>query len=85
MELEEPLSKEKVIRFDKERKREFINIICPDCHRTISGTTQLQAEAMLKEHKRSKLHKEIVRSFNNAESSGAITINPKKEEGGNNQ
>ena len=72
-----------IIRFDKERKKEFVTIKCPDCHQEISGTSQIQAEAMLKEHRRSTLHKKIIQSFNSAEASGSITRNIiKQKEGG---
>ena len=41
-------------------KSEKVCIKCPECNQEICGISEAHAEAMLKEHKRSKSHKLIV-------------------------
>ena len=41
------------------RKSEKASVICPDCLQDIWGISEKQAKAMLKEHQKSKLCKQI--------------------------
>ena len=56
-------------------KKDLVCIKCPECNQEICGTSELQAKAMLKEHRRSKTHKLIVTTLKDKvflASSGAI-------------
>lgn len=44
-------------------KSKKVCLKCPGCHKKICGISKSQAEAMLKEHARSTVHKEIIEAL----------------------
>lgn len=59
----------------KKLGKELACIVCLECHKEVCGTSELQAKAMMKEHRKSKNHKVIVEALKRMQSSGAIMMN----------
>ena len=54
------------------KKRKIHKVRCPECYRELRGISEVRVMAMLKEHKKGKDHKNVVRALISMKAQGVI-------------